>query len=230
MRLRLVKVISRRVLSAQYNLLNTWSLKESLLPAPGARRRLLALGEQTLALAVAAQNQRVILKTHWTLGGLMANDPAQHTSALGHLDACVELATRFRQPADEAACAWLQASVLQSTDPARARAAQVRALRATERANNPVADAYSASRHMQFSWQSKPHAEAIRDSVAAIDAIETLRSLQEDGESSADLFSNWTLEDLLAVGASAADRSPTLISTWRSRSPSGCGRVRCSTR
>jgi len=180
--------------SAQYNLLNTRSLKESQLPAPGARQRLLDSAEQTLALALAVQNQPVVLKTRRTLAALLANDPQQHRAALRHLEGCVELASTIRQPVDEAACAWLQASILQSTDPALARAAQVRALRATERANSPLADAYSASRHMQFAWQSKPRVEAIRDSLAAIGAIETLRSLQDDGESSADLFSNWTLE------------------------------------
>jgi tetratricopeptide (TPR) repeat protein len=179
---------------AQYNLLNTWSLKESLLPSAGARQRLLDLAQQTLALAHAVQNQQVVLKTRRTIAALMANNPTYRDAALRHLEDCVELASTMRQPADEAACAWLQASVLQATDPARARSAQVRALRATERANAPLADAYSASRHMQFGWQSKPRSEAIRDSVAAIDAIETLRSLQEDGESSAELFSNWTLE------------------------------------
>jgi tetratricopeptide (TPR) repeat protein len=180
--------------AAQYNLLNTWSLKESQLPEPGARQRLLALSEQTLALGVAIQNQQVVLKTRRTLAALLANDPQQRDAALRHLEGCVELATTVRQPGDEAACAWLQASVLQPIDPQRARAAQVRALRATELANSPVVAAFSASRHMQFAWQSKPRGDAIRDSLAAIDAIETLRSLQEDGESSAERFSNWTLE------------------------------------
>ncbi len=36
--------------------------------------------------------------------------------------------------------------------------------------------------------------DAIRDSLAAIDAIETLRSLQDDADSSAELFSTWTLD------------------------------------
>jgi hypothetical protein len=210
---------------AQYNLLNTLSLKESLLPSSGARQRLLVLAEQTLALAVTVQNQQVILKTRRTLAALMANDPAYRDAALRHLDACVELAVKFRQPPDEAACAWLQASMLQSSDSAAARAANVRALRATERANSPLADAYSASRHMQFSWQSKAHGEALRDSVAAIDAIETLRSLQEDGESSADLFSNWTLEyywlsgRLLQTGADGdLDAAFSITERMRARS------------
>ena len=104
---------------AQYNLLNTWSLKESLLPTEGARLRLRALAEQTLALAVGVQNQQVILKTRRTLAALMANDPAHREDALRHLEGCVGLASTLRQPVDEAACAWLQASILQPSDPRR---------------------------------------------------------------------------------------------------------------
>ena len=180
--------------NAQYNLLNTASLKESLLPTPGARSRLLELAERTLATGLAVQNHQVVLKTRWTLAELLAHAEGRRDDALGHLDACLELATRLHQPQDEVACAWLQASLLASVRPAEARAAQLRALRATERANRRLSDAYSAGRHMQFSWQTKPRPEAIRDSLAALDAIETLRSLQDDDDSSAALFSSWTLE------------------------------------
>jgi CHAT domain-containing protein len=47
---------------------------------------------------------------------------------------------------------------------------------------------------MQLSWDTRTRTEAIRNSLAAIDSIETLRSLQDDAESSAELFSTWTLE------------------------------------
>jgi hypothetical protein len=179
---------------AQYNLLNTWSLKESLLPTAGARQRLTALAEQTLATGLAVQNQQVILRTRRTIAALLANDVDRRQEALRHVEDCLQRAEALRQPIDEAACAWLQAAMLQSTDPGKARSAHLRALRATERANAPVADASSAGRHMQFSWQAKPRPDAIRDSLAALDAIETLRGLQDDDESSAGLFSNWTLD------------------------------------
>jgi hypothetical protein len=45
---------------------------------------------------------------------------------------------------------------------------------------------------MQLSWETRPRPEAIRNSLAAIDAIETLRGLQDDADSSAGLFSTWT--------------------------------------
>jgi hypothetical protein len=211
--------------SAQFNLLNTLSLKESLLPTPGARQRMLTLAERTLAAGLAVDNQQVVLKTRRAVAALLANDPERQEEALRQLNACVELGQTLRQPLDEAACEWLRAAVLQSRDPAAARAAQVRALRATEKANSPVADAYSASRHMQFSWHAKPRAEAIRDSLVAIDAIETLRSLQDDETSSAELLSNWTLEYYWLSGrllqhATAADVDAAFSITERMRARS----------
>ena len=84
--------------------------------------------------------------------------------------------------------------LLHASAPEQARAAQIRALSATARANSPVTEALSAGRHMQFSWLTRSRPEAIRDSLAAIDAIETLRSLQDAADSSAELFSAWTLD------------------------------------
>jgi hypothetical protein len=47
---------------------------------------------------------------------------------------------------------------------------------------------------MKFSWLTRPRPEAIRDSLAALGAIETLRSLQETAQSGAEVFSAWTLD------------------------------------
>ena len=72
--------------NAQYNILNTSSLKEFLLPSPGAQERLMRLAERSLATAVAAQNRDVTLKTHRALAELMMKDPAARPAALGHVD------------------------------------------------------------------------------------------------------------------------------------------------
>jgi CHAT domain-containing protein len=169
-------------------------MKESLLPTPGARQRLMALAERTLESGTSAQHALVLLKVHRTIAALQAHDAASRESALDHVKSCLDLAVANRQPHDEAICAWLEASLVREGAPERARAAEVRALDATTRANSLLTQAYSAGRHMQFSWDSKPRPDAIRDSLAAIDAIETLRSLQDDADSSAELFSSWTLD------------------------------------
>jgi CHAT domain-containing protein len=47
---------------------------------------------------------------------------------------------------------------------------------------------------MRHSWSTQPRAIAIRDSLAAIDTLETLRALQDDADTSAALFTVWTLD------------------------------------
>ncbi|HEY6361900.1 MAG TPA: hypothetical protein VIX63_12385, partial [Vicinamibacterales bacterium] len=185
---------AREQAGARYNMLNISSMRESLLPTAGARQRLMALAERSLEAGLSSQNTLVVLKTHRTIAALLAHDGGARAGALGHVKECVALAVANRQPHDEAVCSWLEATLLREVAPDEARSAQLRALAATSRANNPLTQAYSASRHMQFSWDTKTRPEAIRDSLAAIDAIETLRSLQDDADSSAELFSAWTLD------------------------------------
>jgi hypothetical protein len=120
-----------------------------------------------------------MMKTHQALAELMAAEAEGRPDALQHAQRCLALATAARQPQDEAVCSWLMARILQTDAPASARAAQVRALDATARAHKPLTDAMSARRHMRFSWLSKPRSDAIRDSLASLDAIETFRGLQE---------------------------------------------------
>ena len=178
--------------ATRYNILNASSMKEALLPTPGARLRLMGLAEQSLAAGVMAEHTLVTLKTHRTIASLLAHDDRTKAEALDHAGKCLALAVAIRRPHDEALCSWVEASLLRETAPGRARAAERRALDATTRANSLDTQAFSAGRHMQLSWETRPRREAIRDSLAAIDAIETLRSLQDDADSSAELFSTWT--------------------------------------
>jgi hypothetical protein len=113
---------------------------------------------------------------------------------VAHLQQCLALATAAKQALDEAACAWIEAALYASTDARKARAAEMRAFEATARAKTPRTQAESAGRHMRHSWNTRSRAVAIRDSLAAIDTVETLRTLQDDANSSAAIFSNWTLD------------------------------------
>jgi CHAT domain-containing protein len=178
--------------NALYNILTTHSLKETLLPTPGARERLTRLAERALAAGVAAQNRAVALKSHGIIAELLAQEEERQSEALEHAESCLDLATKARMPHDEAVCSWIAASLLHDKAPDRARAAERRAIESTERAHSPRTQAHSAGRRMRLSWKIKPRAQAIRDSLETIDVIETLRRLQEDSNSSAELFSTWT--------------------------------------
>ena len=211
--------------NAQYNIFTTAALKESLLPSADARARLTALAERALATAIAAQNRDVTLKSHRALAELLLRDTSQQRAALQHVDACLELAAAIKQPHDEAVCSWVKASVLRATDPRAARESERRALDATARAHSPRTDAHSAARHMRASWDANDRARAIADSLDAIGTVETLRSLQDDSDSSAEQFSTWTSDyywlsgRLLRDGReSERDLAFTIVERMRARS------------
>jgi CHAT domain-containing protein/tetratricopeptide (TPR) repeat protein len=178
--------------NAQFNILNISVEREASLPTASGPRKVLELARRTLETAISAQNREVTLRTHLIIAELLATEPGSRAEAIHHADACLEIAVRIRQPQDEAMCAWTKASLLRETAPAKSTAAERQALAATARANSPRTQAYSAGRRMRFSWETNPRPQAIRDSLAAIDAIETLRSLQDSSDSTADLFSTWT--------------------------------------
>ena len=180
--------------NAQYNILNTASLKESILPTAGGKQALLRLAEQALATATAAESADNAAKTHRALAELLANESGMRAAALDHAQHCVDLAVKMQLPHDHAMCSWVEASLLRETDPKRSRAAEDRAIAAAALVNRPGTHAYSAGRRMRLSWQTHARPEAILDSLAAIDAIEVLRELQEDAVGGAELFSTWTLD------------------------------------
>lgn len=178
--------------NARYNLLMTAMLKERLLPTAGAAPELLRLAERSLETAIAAQNQDITLKTHRAIAELLAIDPGTRAGTLDHVARCIDLAVATAQPDDEAVCSWIQASLLRGHDPAGATAAERRAADADVRASSPITHAYTTGRRMRLSWDSHSRELAIEDSLRAIDAIETLRSLQDTAASGAELLSTWT--------------------------------------
>src|SRR4030095_5674504 len=124
--------------NAQYNILNTESMRESFLPTPGAKPRLMQLARDTLATGIAATHQVVTLKTQRTLAALLAEDRDSRHEALQHADSCAALGAEIPPTQDEAICSWLVATLLHENDPEKARAAQIRALAASTAANNPL--------------------------------------------------------------------------------------------
>jgi CHAT domain-containing protein/tetratricopeptide (TPR) repeat protein len=180
--------------TARYNAFETTAMKQGLLPSPESREQLIGLAESALESGMAAEYELVVIRSHAALAHLFARSTEGRPAAVEHLTQCLTLATAARQAHDEAVCAWIEASLFASTDPRRARAAELRALEATARAKSPRTQAESAGRHMRHSWNTKSRAAAIRDSLAAIDSVETLRGLQDDANSSAALFSSWTFD------------------------------------
>ena len=180
--------------TARFNAFGTTEVQQGLLPSPDGREQLIRLARSALESGMAAEHLLVIIRSHAALAHLVAGTAEGRPAAVEHVKQCLALATAGRQAHDEAICAWMEASLYGSTDPRKARAAELRALEATARAKSPRTQAESAGRHMRHSWDTKARAAAIRDSLAAIDSVETLRTLQDDAKSSAALFSRWTMD------------------------------------
>jgi CHAT domain-containing protein/tetratricopeptide (TPR) repeat protein len=179
---------------ARFNVFNTTAMRENLLPTARGHEELMQLASRALEAGKAAPHELVTIRSHAALAEFLAKVPGARPAALEHVNHCLTLAARARRPHDEAFCSWIEAAIRKSDNPELARAAEIRALDATVRANNPRTDAYSAGRHMRHSWSTRPRPIAVRDSLAAIDTLETLRTLQDDADSSAALFSAWTLD------------------------------------
>ena len=179
---------------ARFNIFNTTAMKENLLPTTRGRDTLMQLATRALEAGRAAPHELVMIRSHSALAEFLAKVPGERAGALEHVRQCLKLATKARRAHDEAFCSWIEAAIRRTDNSNAARAAEIRALDATARANNPRTDAYSAGRHMRHSWSTRPRAVAIRDSLAAIETLETLRALQDDADSSAALFSAWTLD------------------------------------
>lgn len=179
---------------ARFNIFNTTAMKENFLPTPRGRDTLKQLVGRALDAGKTAPHELVMIRSHAAMAEFLAKEDGGRGAALEHVKACLRLARRSRRPHDEAFCSWIEAAIWRADNATIARAAELRALDATARANNPRTDAYSAGRRMRHSWSTRPRAIAVQDSLAAIDTLETLRALQESDDTSAALFSAWTLD------------------------------------
>ncbi len=170
--------------SARYSLARAFLDGVSAAPRPGYREDAIGLARRALAAGEAAENRGVEAKANWLLGLLSTGREARQ-----HLEACLEAADNYR---DRSYCLNALARHLALSDPARARAAIRESLSLVEPSDEPWLMAYAWREQMRVSWVAGPTDEAVADSQAALDAIETLRDLQEGSSSQMGLFSTWS--------------------------------------
>jgi CHAT domain-containing protein/tetratricopeptide (TPR) repeat protein len=145
---------------------------------------ILSLARRARRVGEIAGHASVESKAHWILGVLGTGQQAED-----HLLRCVELAPTSR---DQGYCLNAMARQQARTDPARAGRFVDQALSLAEEAADAWSHAFALRERMRVSWAAERLSQAIGDSWEALDAIETLRSLQEDGSDvQAGLFSAW---------------------------------------
>jgi len=148
------------------------------------RQEILELARRAQQAGEIAGHGSVESKAHWILGVLGTGREAED-----HLVHCVELAPTAR---DQGYCLNAMARHHVRTDPVAAGRAVDRALRLAEEAGDPWSHALALRERMRVSWAVSEPSKATLDSWEALDGVETLRSLQEDGSYvQAGLFSAW---------------------------------------
>lgn len=171
--------------AARYGL--TRVAAEQLAEDPTERQRdlTLRLAEEALRASKAAGYSAGLSKAHWILGSLSSGAEARE-----HLERCAQIAPTARE---KGYCLNALAREIAPEDPVAAARVSERALHLAREAGDAFSQAFAWRERMRMSWEVKLPAQAIPDSWAALQTIEALRDLQEDGSSvQAGLFSTWT--------------------------------------
>ncbi len=162
-------------------------------PTPNGRTQVVALARDAL---VAAQRARSTLHQASALALLadsLGTQPAEQREALHALDRCRVL-TRRGQPEARSACEWVRAERLAGSAPGAARAQAALALRLALEHGNPLYVASAWRARVRVARRTRPLAESFADARQALDAIESLRALQEDASGSVELFADWSAD------------------------------------
>jgi CHAT domain-containing protein/tetratricopeptide (TPR) repeat protein len=170
--------------NARYNLARAYLDGVTELPRPGQRDRAIALARQALVKSNEGRHTGIQAKSHWLLGLLLTGEEAH-----GHLDQCLEVADTLR---DRSYCLNALARHLAVEDPQRAREAAQEALSLAHEAEDPWGMAYAWREQMRASWAGGSREQAVADSRAALEAIESLRDLQGGTASRVGLFSSFS--------------------------------------
>ncbi|MEP6917390.1 MAG: hypothetical protein ABJC89_17200 [Acidobacteriota bacterium] len=191
-----------------FNLLNARLTQSEAHPRPGARQRLAAQASEVLREVEQLQRPALIALTHRVLADLTRTaDPA---AAAAHLDRCLELETSLGHPELRASCLWTRSLLDAGRDPLRAERASREAIDSLAANPNGPLLVYAWQARLRLVWQTMDRADAVAASWQALDAIERLRSRQQDEGGRAALFSNWTRDYYWLAGRLLLSDTPEL--------------------
>jgi CHAT domain-containing protein/tetratricopeptide (TPR) repeat protein len=153
------------------------------MPTAGGRQEVIELSRRAWNVTRAAAIPAWEAQSLWILGSL-----ADGPEAVAHLERCFAVATT---PRDQSNCRSALARRLAASDPAAAERAVDQALTLARESGDPLAWTYAWQARMRVSWAHRPLEQALKDSEAALDAIEALRNQQAGSAWQPGLFSTW---------------------------------------
>ena len=191
-----------------FNLLNARLTQSEQHPRPGARERLTTQALEVLDEVRRLRRPAQIGSTHRVLADLLrTSDPE---AAAGHIDRCLELEKTLGYPQLRAGCLWTRSLIDARRDPLRADRESREAIDALAANPDGLRLVYAWQARLRLVWQTMQEDDAIGASLQALDAIERLRARQQDEDSRAALFSNWTRDYYWLAGRLLDAKTPRL--------------------
>ncbi len=140
-----------------------------------------------------------------------------------HIEACLAAAREIADVAIESSCHSVRGRLLAQRDPAAALAASRQGLDLAQRHQNPLYEVFAWRSLVRAAWHALEREAALEVSHQALDAIESLRKVQQDPLTRAQLLSNWSTELAWLAGRLLEDETPDLAQAFaiieRLRSP-----------
>ncbi len=176
--------------SVAFNRFNYRLTRSELDPRPGARERLLREAVRRLPELEELGRIEVTVLLERVIGNLILKDDSR--AALKHLERCLALATRTGNREIESECLFSLARAVVGMNPEAAEKYLEDAL-VRSRLDDSL-QAYANQARLRLVWQIESEDEALRSSLAALEAMETLRANQSDELARAQVFGAWTLD------------------------------------
>jgi hypothetical protein len=192
----------------RYNIVNTRRAQREERPVAGSEAELRRLAEQALETAQEQPDRVVATRAHALLAELLAREDP--TGAEEHARRCREGARELAGHLAEMECLTATAKHLAAARPATARRAMDQAVQIALAGDNDLYVAQVWQARLRAAWDLSPPAEAARESLRALEAVERLRAAQGDPEARIHILRNWTKDYYWLAGRLLSAEPPDL--------------------
>jgi CHAT domain-containing protein/tetratricopeptide (TPR) repeat protein len=196
---------------ASANVLTARRKQMEVRPDPARLPEFTTEARRLATLAGETGDSRLQAVTQRALADLLASTPATRPESQRHYQAALEYARKSGDPIETAASLWALGRFLSDVRPAESRRFIDEALEMAVHSGSANSVAYAWRQQMQLAWKALPRDRAIVESFRALDAIETLRALQDADLARASVLGAWTADyyrligRLLREGSSSAE-------------------------
>jgi len=204
-----------------YNIADARYRKLEHLPDPRGREEVLGLANEALRLAETSENRRAEAFARQLLVELTPRTSENRDLIRAHAERCIAVARELGHPDQIVSCLSAFGEFLADVDREEAESVMAEAVRLALDSDSNWYIAYAWRNRARLSWKTKEYKDAAADAQAALEAVESLRRLQDEERGRVELFSDWTQDYYTFSGrllqASEPGRAFSVMERMRAR-------------